>query len=269
MWFSQMLKDASNAIKRHAPGLHGFFKSVYLRSGLPAFRFLNGRVVLVAPKLIASAPTEPHILEWINALMKPGDTFFDVGAHHGWMSMVACHRVGASGKVVAFEPSAPLVECLEYNKKTNRLHQMEIVPKAVADCHTRNVPFYVVNRGESFLNSLIDHRSTRIPIEQATMTEVETISLDEFCESTQLRPNAVKIDIEGAELLALRGSTRLLEQRRTTFLVAVHPCWLPEGQAATEIFELFKLYGYKVTASNIVPHEGIEFGDYVFAPEGS
>lgn len=262
-----MLRDVSNAIKRHAPGLHGVFKSVYLRSGFPAFKFLNGRVVLVAPKLIASAPTEPHVLEWINALLKPGDTFFDVGAHHGWMSIVACHHVGATGKVVAFEPSAPLVECLEYNKKANRLRQMDIVAKAVADVRARDVPFYVANRGESFLNSLIDHRSTPVPTEQATMTEVETISLDEFCESTQLRPHVVKIDVEGAELLVLRGSTRLLEQRLTTFIVAVHPCWLAEGQAATEIFELFKLHGYKVTASNIVPHEGIEFGDYVFVPD--
>jgi FkbM family methyltransferase len=264
-----MLRDASNAIKRHAPGIHSFFKSVYHRSGLPAFKFINGRVVLVAPKLIASAPTEPHVLEWINTLLKPGDTFFDVGAHHGWMSIVACHRVAMTGKIVAFEPSAPLVECLEYIKKANRLHQMEIVPKAVTDSSARNIPFYVVNRGESFLNSLIDHRSTPVPTEQVTTTEVETISLDEFCESTQLHPDVVKIDIEGAELLCLRGSTRLLEQRLTTFIVAVHPCWLPEGQAAPEIFELFRLHGYRMSASRITLHEGIEFGDYVFAPDGT
>jgi FkbM family methyltransferase len=264
-----MFKDASKAIKTYAPGVHQFVKSVYYRSGVPAFKLLNGRLFLVAPKLVGACPTELHILRWIRELLRPGDTFFDVGAHHGWMSLVACDQVGGKGKVVAFEPSPPLVECLRYNKKANRLHQMEIVSKAVSDSGVRAVPFYVVNRGDSFLNSLIDHRNAAVPISETVAIGAETVSLDEFCEASKLRPDVVKIDIEGAELLALRGSGGLLRECRTTFIVAVHPCWLPQGQDAAEIFDLFRLYGYKVSASEIVLHEGIEFGDYLFVPESS
>jgi len=264
-----MFKEASNAIKRHAPGIHKFIKSVYYRSGVPAFKFLNGRLFRVAPRLLVASPTEPHVLQWIRELLRPGDTFFDVGAHQGWMSLVACHQVGAKGRVVAFEPSPPLVECLEYNKKANRLHQMEIVSKAVCDSNDRMVPLYVVDQGDSFLNSLVDHRTTAVPISETAAIEAETISLDGFCEATRLRPDVVKIDIEGAELLALQGSRGLLEKCRTTFVVAVHPCWLPQGQEAAEIFDLFRIHGYKVSASQVVLHEGIEFGDYVFVPDRS
>lgn len=262
-----MFREASDALKKHAPGVHGFVKHVYQRSGFPAFKVLNGRFVLVAPKLAGASPTEPHVLQWINESLQPGDTFFDVGAHHGWMSLVACHRVGSEGKVIAFEVSPPLVECLQYNKKANRLHQMEIVPKAVADSSARRIPFYVMNRGDSYLNSLVDHRTGPVPIGQTTTLEVETVSLDEFCKRTKLHPNVVKIDIEGGELLALQGARQLLQQRRTTFIVAVHPCWLPQGQEAAEIFDLFRVHGYRVAASQIVLHEAIEFGDYVFAPD--
>jgi len=69
--------------------------------------------------------------------------------------------------------------------------------------------------------------------------------------------------------LALQGSRGLLEKCRTTFVVAVHPCWLPQGQEAAEIFDLFRIHGYKVSASQVVLHEGIEFGDYVFVPDRS
>jgi FkbM family methyltransferase len=262
-----MFRDASDTIKRYAPGVHDFLKRVYRRSGIPALKFLNGRLVLVAPQLVGASPSEPHVLGWINGLLKPGDTFFDVGAHQGWMSMDACYRVGAKGKVVAFEPSPPLVECLEYNKKANRLRQMEIVAKAVADSGGRKVPLYVVNRGESYLNSLVDHRTGPIQTGETTTIEAETVSLDEFCEKTKLRPDLAKIDVEGAELLVLWGARRLLEERRTTFIVAVHPCWLPDGQEAADIFDLFRAHRYKAVESAIVPHEGVEFGDYVFAPD--
>jgi len=148
------------------------------------------------------------------------------------MSLVACHCVGATGKVVAFEPSRPLVEFLEYNKKANGFRQMEIVPKAVADSDDRVVPFYLVHRGDSSLNSLIDHRteSTASQTEQRSTIQVDTITLDQFCRMTNSHPDAVKIDVEGAELLVLQGCSLLLREGRTAFIVALHPTWLPDGQ---------------------------------------
>lgn len=264
-----MLTSASKPAQKPAPALHEFFRRLVRCSKFPVPRLLNGRFTLTASNLIGTTPTEPHVLRWIDELLRPRDTFFDVGAHYGWMSLVACHRVGASGKVIAFEPSPPLVKLLQYNKKVNGFRQMEVVSKAVADSDNRLVPFYLLDGGNSFLNSLIDH-----PVDpsasrtgQKSVTHVETITLDEFCKTTDLQPNAVKIDIEGGELLALQGCTGLLKGRRTAFIVAVHPTWLPEGQKVVELFDLFRALRYRIAASQFVHYDGADFGDYLFVPD--
>lgn len=263
-----MVRAAANAVKRRAPRLHELLKRFFLRSKFPVFTILNGKFTLTAPKLFSAPPTEPHVLRWIDELLCPGDTFFDVGAHYGWMSMAACHRVGGRGKVVAFEPSPPLVELLQYNKKANRFRQMEIVSKAVADADGRVVPFYLVDRGDSFLNSLVDHRTepTARLAEHKSTIQVETITLDEFSKITNTHPKAVKIDVEGAELLVLRGSRELLKECRAAFIVSVHPTWLPTGQNVMEVFDLFRVHGYKVAASQVVQYDGADFGDYLLVP---
>jgi FkbM family methyltransferase len=263
-----MLRATAKVLKRCAPTLHEFLKRAFRRSKLPAVKLLNGRFTLVAPNLISARPTEMHVLMWIRQLLRPGGIFFDVGAHYGWMSLVGCHCVGVSGKVVAFEPSPPLVEFLQYNRKANRFRQMEIVPKAVADSDDHMVPFYLVHRGDSFLNSLIDHRreSKASETEQRSTIQVQTITLDQFSQMTDMHPDAVKIDVEGAELLVLQGCRRLLKKGRTAFIVAVHPTWLPEGHKATELFELFRVHGYKVAATQCVQYDGADFGDYLFVP---
>lgn len=266
-----MFATAANAARRRAPTLHEFCKWILRRSKFPAPRLLNGKFTLTASNLIGTSPTEPHVLRWIDELLRPGNTFFDVGAHYGWMSFVACHRVGARGKVVAFEPAPPLVELLRYHKKLNRFHQMEILAKAVADSDNRLVPFYLLNRGDSFLNSLVDH-----PLDasanwtgQKSVTHVETVTLDEFCKMTNLHPNAVKIDVEGGELLVVQGSLGLLKKCRAAFIVAVHPTWLPKGQTDEELFDLFRVHGYKLAGSQVVPYDGADFADYLFVPNNS
>jgi FkbM family methyltransferase len=265
---ASMFTAATKALKTRAPNLHRWMKGAFRWSKLPAIKLLNGKLALASPALFGASPTEPHVLRWIDEQLRSGDTFLDVGAHYGWMSLVACRRVGASGKVFAFEPSPPLVEFLQYNKRANRCRQMEIVRKAVTDSDGSLVSFYLVGEGNSFLNSLVDHpiEPTVIPVRQKQPIQVETITLDEFCKTMNLRPKAVKIDVEGAELLVLRGCRTLLKECRATFIVAVHPTWLPQGQSASELFELFRVNGYKVAASEVVPFEGADCGDYLFVP---
>jgi FkbM family methyltransferase len=263
-----MVRAAAKALKRRAPRLHELLNRFFLGSKFPAFTLLNGKFTLTAPKLISMPPTEPHVLRGIDELLRPGDTFFDVGAHYGWMSMAACHCVGGKGKVVAFEPSPLLVELLQYNKKANRFRQMEIVAKVVADADGRVVPFYLVDRGDSFLNSLVDHRTepTGGSAERKTTIQVETITPDDFSKITNTYPNAVKVDVEGAELLVLQGSRELLKECRAAFIVSVHPTWLPPGQNVTEVFDLFRVHRYKVAASQLVQYDGADFGDYLLVP---
>jgi len=263
-----MFEAATRILKRRAPELHEAMKRVWRGSQLPVPKRLNGKLTLVSPNLIGASPTEPHVLRWIHELLQPGNTFFDVGAHYGWMSLAACHRVGTKGKVVAFEPSPPLLACLQYNKKANRFQQLEIVAKAVTESDGKVVSLYLANQGDSFLNSLVDHPMEPVAgvTQQKATIEVQTVTLDDFTKTRKLQPDLVKIDVEGAELSVLRGCQRLLAECRPRFIVAVHPTWMPPGQKSTQLFELFHDHGYRLTASETVRYDGADFGDYVFAP---
>lgn len=258
----------ADAIKKRAPTVYEIAKRTYRYLKLPTVKLLDGKLTFVAPELLRAAPTEAHVLRWITQLLRPGDTFFDVGAHCGWMSLVACHRVGNAGKVVAFEPSPPHAKILQYNKAANRFVQMEVVTGAVADSDGEFVPFYLVDQGNSFLNSLVAHTG-QLPADyrrQKSTIQAQTISLDEFCKRQNLQPDLVKIDVEGAELLVLQGARSLLNVCRCKFIVAVHPTWLPQGQTTDNIFSLFSTQGYRLAASQSVKHDDTDFGDYVFVP---
>jgi FkbM family methyltransferase len=132
------------------------------------------------------------------------------------MSLLACRRVGARGKVIAFEPSLPLVEFLNHNKKVNGFSQFQIVSKAVADSVEQKASFYLKDGGDSFPNSLVPDRyqNPANPSSNTTSIPIETTTLDAFCQETQFIPAAIKIDVEGAELLVLQGARALLKHHR-------------------------------------------------------
>src|SRR5438874_2540691 len=115
---------------------------------------IAGHLVWTHPHLLNAEPPEAHILRWMCQVLSRGGTFFDVGAHYGWITVAAAHRVGDSGRVVAFEASPVLLDVLCHHKRANRLRQIEIVTKAVSDTDADAVPFFLVNGGLSFRNSL-------------------------------------------------------------------------------------------------------------------
>jgi FkbM family methyltransferase len=191
--------------------------------------------------------------------------FFDVGAHHGWVSLWALPLVGSEGSVVSFEPSPANLSVLDWHQSRNKFSQWEIVPKAVSDGDAEEVEFFLIDTGDSPMNSLtsgvpgtplMDGRDIR-------KSSIDTITLDTFCSERSLTPNLVKIDVEGAELLVLRGAAKLLSESRPTVVVAIHPYWLPAGQSTRQIFELLSGCGYSMYDSKGCRVEYLQSGEYL------
>jgi FkbM family methyltransferase len=258
-----MLSALNLRLKKHAPKLHGFLKGSLARTKLPVPKMLLGRPVWAHSQLWNRTLTEPHVLRWIADTLRPGDVFFDVGAHHGWMSMAAARRTGKTGRVVAFEPSPPLVEFLRYHKRVNRMSQIEIVPKAVSNSDGAGTPFYLVEEGDSFMNSLFDTDIPEITRRGKSVIEIETITLDTFSRQSELIPRLIKIDIEGAELCVCEGAKDLLARHHPVLILATHPLWLPAGQMIEDLFKLLEDFGYRIVESDINHYKGAEFGDYL------
>jgi FkbM family methyltransferase len=257
----------NSLLKNHAPGLHRFLKRSLARTGLPVPKMLFGRPVWTHSQLLNRILTEPHVYRWIAGCLRPGDVFFDVGAHQGWMSMFAARKTGRSGKVVSFEPSPSSLGFLSYHKRVNRLSQMDIVPKAVTNRDDAGIPFYLVGDGNAFMNSLFGTDTPEISARGKTIIEIETITLDTFSRQSGLIPHLIKIDAEGAEIWVCEGAKHLLTHHHPALIIAIHPLWLPEGQEIEDLYKLLNSFGYRVADSYIYDYDGADFGDYLYVAD--
>jgi len=232
---------------------------------------IHGKLVWVHPRARFSLSTktffkgEPHVQTWLTEQLKPGHVFFDVGAHHGWVSMWTLPLVGKESAVYSFEPSPANLSILEWHRTVNNFSQWIVVPRAVSDVDAVQGQFFLVDSGDSPMNSL----TTGVPgtplMEGRDIRKIsiQTITLDTLCREVGLRPNLVKIDVEGAELLVLRGAGELLSESYPTIILAVHPFWLPTGQSSQQIVELLKGYGYTMFDSNGTPVGSLHSGEYL------
>ncbi len=142
-------------------------------------------------------------MEFWNGYIQPGMTVIDVGANVGVYTFSAAREVGEGGKVIAIEPFAPCVTCLEETKRVNNLSQVVIKQAAASD---RSGTLHLATFASSEFNAVTTDTD-------APGIEVEAIALDDLIQTEGLtRVDVLKIDAEGHELAVLQGSEQLLDQ---------------------------------------------------------
>lgn len=133
-------------------------------------------------------------------VLRPGDTFVDVGANFGLFSTVAASKVGAAGRVLSIEPHPEMARRLRFNVGLNGFDQVTVVEAAVGDGEGEGVLY--VNKASFAESSLkatsnLDgqvHAEVRVPI-RPLLKIVEDAGLS--------RIDSLKIDVEGYEDKAL------------------------------------------------------------------
>jgi len=135
--------------------------------------------------------------------IRDGMTFLDIGAHIGYYSLIAATRSGKSGKVYAFEPNP---DNLSYLKKTvaiNNLKNVEYFDLAISN---------VVGDSKLFLSedNTGDNRIFRDSHARNTLP-IQTTSVDEFMKNRNRTVDIIKMDIQGAEMLALEGMRKTIQ----------------------------------------------------------
>jgi FkbM family methyltransferase len=152
------------------------------------------------------------VLEQVLRILHPGDIFIDGGANVGMMTVSAAQRVGDSGRVIALEPAEPTRRILEFNVALGGHTNVTILPWALGD-KTGDRSFVVMQEHPG-LSSFAPERA-----ERGTVVTVGVRTLDELAaaESAE-RVRLVKLDLEGAEVAALRGARRLLATGHADFI---------------------------------------------------
>lgn len=172
-----------------------------------------------------------EVLTFVRDNLRPGDRFLDVGAWVGPYSLLASRLVEPSGRVYAIEPDPVARAALKRNMSQNDASNITVVPWAITE-----------QKGMVDLTPYVlgDSRTKVRPGHEGQ--QVASVSLDEFCDTEDLVPSVIKIDVEGAEPRVLDGGRRALQRARAV-IVEVHQREILESGVDPSLFwrRLFEL----------------------------
>lgn len=195
----------------------------------------------VASPIIEGRPYEPHVVAAMRRLLKPGRVFVDVGASIGYLSLVAARAVGSAGKVICFEPDPYNCKLLYLSAKANEFANVEIYPLAIAD-RSRNVIFDSM-QGNGVISEF-DVNLASTPMRFV----VRALPLDWVLRDEE-SIHILKMDVEGAEYMVLRGATETLKQHRPVIISEFSPAGLRNvsGVSGQEFLRLLIEEGYDIS----------------------
>lgn len=204
---------------------------------------LSGLIVRRYVRTVTPAFLSGDYEEWLQTkladLLRPGDTFFDIGANGGFFSLLGAHLVGASGKVVAAEPHPETARQARAQLEVNNFTHALVVQAAVSDA----VGYAEFTDGDTSVVQRLGGLPGASSVARKTI-RVPTTTIDELVR-TYGAPSVMKIDIEGAELLALRGASAALSEHQPKILLEIH-----SEELFRSIVPLLRSHGYKVYRIN-------------------
>lgn len=213
------------------PLAHGLGRIVTRALLSPALRGMRpARALYAALYLWGKRIAEPRQRQFFAAQVEPGMVVFDVGANLGFYTTLLADLVGLSGRVHAFEPDPLSFGILA--RRTAKRANVESHQTAVGD-HTGSITLYChrSNRADNRVHPSLGE-------ETAEAVEVPLTTLDDYCAARGIsRIDAVKIDVQGAEVAVLAGFERALARTRPRWLlIEFSPAHLRAAGSSPEAF---------------------------------
>jgi len=180
--------------------------------------------------------------EFLETLIETGDNVIDCGANVGAYTIACAAIVGSTGVVVAVEPREPAARLVRRSAWASGLDNVRVTVAAIAD--TVGTAQFDVS-SDPIGASIVHHPPG------AQLRTVPTVTVDHLVERFELDTVALlKLDVEGAEHLALKGAAATLAAKRPVVVLEV---WNPDDPRMRECEALLRPHGY---------------GFYVFADDG-
>jgi FkbM family methyltransferase len=184
-------------------------------------------------------------LQFLNAFLRSGDLFVDIGANTGLYTLIAAHRVGDGGCVYAFEPCSTTHQRLLANVQLNRLTNVNCHQLALSD-----------REGMTEMNVSMNGFDAQNSLSQPTVEgtfAAETVSCttwDSFVEEHNLagRVAMMKIDVEGWESRVLHGAHKVLSRADAPVLQVefFDQASQSAGSSCEELYYLLEELGYQM-----------------------
>lgn len=169
--------------------------------------------------------------------LRTEDSFLDIGANIGVYTLLAASQI-QSGSIHSFEALPKNYERLQENLKLNQFNQVKTHAIAVSN-QTGSV---ALNLAEGDSMPFITHSAT-----DKTIT-VPTDTLDNLLQNQPLANlTLAKMDIEGAEILALKGALSLLKQQRPhVWILEINDTVSNFGHQKQDLVDFLNSYGYNL-----------------------
>jgi FkbM family methyltransferase len=222
----------------HATGL-GTVVPVRGIGGLVVYADFNDERILDVIHEIRGENPEYRVM---SQLLKPSDTFVDVGANFGTFSLLASRLVGDHGKVIAIEPQPRLADLISKSLKASEVMNCEIIREACgseAGSAELLVPVDDSGRAGMFAGFSGRWRHERVSGPAMVLDDL----LDAVGSSSSVM---VKIDVEGSEFAVLEGGRKFINSLRPSLLIEINP-WTAKaaGRTTEELMDLLTSCGYK------------------------
>jgi FkbM family methyltransferase len=236
-------------------------------TGLCIVKTLHGFSILVDPilgkglerSIFFNGTYEEGTLKIMNGILRDEDTFIDIGANIGLMSLHAAVILNGRGKVLSFEPLSSTYNLLMQNIKLNNLENIEAVNMAIGSTNGI-VDIWdntIINRGSS---SIIK------PHQTAAGHRILIKCLDTYLEEHHIDSiTCIKIDVEGWELEVLKGAANTLSGADAPICIVecstLHPTYGGDNRDIYSFlcninsYRLFRLIGGKERPSKLIEIE--------------
>ncbi|MGD0173090.1 MAG: FkbM family methyltransferase [Anaerolineales bacterium] len=212
-------------------GIRDSLDAVALRLDLPPLEaeidgirlhgFLRHRSFL---ENLARGTYEPCTRKLFSGLLAETEVMVDAGAHIGLFSVLACRKGTSDLSVFSFEPDPYNGKALQYNLRKNRCANVRVLPMAVSD--TTGTARFLISDG-TLGSSLILGR-TNIGATHTLL--VPTAALDFTLQEIPLKSLLIKLDVEGGEIMALRGMSSVLwRASKVAIICEMNPAALQAG----------------------------------------
>ena len=180
--------------------------------------------------------------------LKPGMVAFDCGSHIGEYALLFAGLVGTTGQVHAFEPDPRVYRYLVENTARNGLQNVTLNNAALGNVVG---PARFILRQDPTQSSL---KGAKVAGDSTGETYIDVTTVDDYIRKNRLqRVDALKIDVEGAELAVVRGALETLKELNPSLIFI--EC--DDHASAPLLNEHLKLLGYRVKLSShghVHPH---------------
>jgi FkbM family methyltransferase len=191
------------------------------REGPPTVRVLGNEMVLaptdegISRELAAYRIHEPLSTMVLRKVLKPGMSVIDLGANIGYYTLIAADAVSSTGQVIAIEPVPENLNLLRTNLERNGCTNVQLLGEAMADYQG---PGTIHIAAKSNWHSLVPSKHS------VDQMEVPVSTIDEVVKRCQLdRVDLIRMDIEGFEVVAVKGMYETLKTYGPRLLIELHP----------------------------------------------